>query len=354
MVFTNCTCLRTCQDPNNCVPQCYNQSICQCPDDFFMNGSSCVSKEECGCYLDDYVIPVLNGTLHMNHNCTKNCSCIDDQLTCEEFQCSVDANCTTANGTGQCVCKHGFSGDGETCVQISDCYDIFKAGFTEDGVYSIYPTDWPSDLFDVYCEMSEGGWTVFQRNGAGNTSFQRSWSEYKDGFGNIQDIHWLGNEKLYYLTKQKTYKLYVVITTATNSSLYAEYSDFKIDPETGNYRITSVGDYAGNAGSNGLQSSFGYSFSTYDMDNDGLGTEDCAESHRGGWWYGGNFYISSKSLCNAWLGQNNVYYSCGVTNLNGNVMGMNAGAPFWGESHGENCNLYRTEMKLIPSLFKIK
>ena len=43
----------------------------------------------------------------------------------------------------------------------TDCYDLYTSGFTEDGVYTILPTDLTGSPFEVYCNMShEGGWTV--------------------------------------------------------------------------------------------------------------------------------------------------------------------------------------------------
>ena len=48
---------------------------------------------------------------------------------------------------------------------------------------------------DVYCDTKSGGggWLVIQRrNIKSSTNFHRGWSEYEDGFGDIDDEFWFG------------------------------------------------------------------------------------------------------------------------------------------------------------------
>ena len=77
----------------------------------------------------------------------------------------------------------------------TDCSDYFRAGFREDGVYELTPVR--SDLekrFDVYCNMTKGGWTVIMKREAKNknVNFEQDLKQYKRGFGSLMTDHWLG------------------------------------------------------------------------------------------------------------------------------------------------------------------
>jgi len=60
----------------------------------------------------------------------------------------------------------------------------------------------------AYCHISGGGWTVIQRRQDGSVNFDRSWKEYKEGFGYLspddRTEFWLGNEKIHLLSVQSS------------------------------------------------------------------------------------------------------------------------------------------------------
>uniref|UniRef100_A0A3Q1K2W7 Fibrinogen-like protein 1 n=2 Tax=Anabas testudineus TaxID=64144 RepID=A0A3Q1K2W7_ANATE len=181
-------------------------------------------------------------------------------------------------------------------TQYSDCSQLFKSGSNSSGFYRIRPHGSSSPV-RAYCDMSDGGgWTVIQRRINGVERFNRSWVEYKDGFGDMNaelGEFWLGNDNLHYITTQGNYSVRINLEDFDGSQRYAEYKNFKVADEKDHYRLT-FGDYAGTAGDalsgnyyvgvSEWASHHGIKFSTYDQDNDNY-KGNCAEEDKGGWWF---------------------------------------------------------------------
>jgi hypothetical protein len=151
-------------------------------------------------------------------------------------------------------------------------------------VYVIKPTG--STATDVWCDMTNGGWTVIQRRQDGSEDFYRNWEDYKNGFGNRSNEYWLGLEHIYYLTINNS-SLQVCLETfeidnRNPVSAYAEYSTFSIKDESDKYRL-SVEGYGGSCADSMLHHN-NRQFTTKDSDNDVAG-ENCAVSYSGAWWY---------------------------------------------------------------------
>ncbi|XP_060589575.1 angiopoietin-related protein 1-like [Ruditapes philippinarum] len=157
-----------------------------------------------------------------------------------------------------------------------DCLAFYRQGYTEDGVYVIKPTG--STATDVWCDMTNGGWTVIQRRQDGSEDFYRNWEDYKNGFGNRSSEYWLGLEHIYYLTINNS-SLQVCLETfeidnVDPVSAYAEYSTFRINHESDKYRL-SVGGYGGSCGDS-MSFHNNSQFTTKDSDNDQRGEELCS------------------------------------------------------------------------------
>ncbi|XP_075039723.1 fibroleukin-like [Mixophyes fleayi] len=170
-----------------------------------------------------------------------------------------------------------------------DCADIYKQGIRENGIYTIQPIALRQP-FEAYCDMvtDGGGWTVFQRRLDGNVDFNRTWQEYKQGFGSFQGEHWLGNEHLHSLTRLGQHTLRIELEDWYNVKRHANYKKFKVASEQNKYRLTAR-EYHGNAG-NALSYSRNYNhdhkyFTTHDSDNDNYPSGNCGTYYGSGWWF---------------------------------------------------------------------
>lgn len=68
-----------------------------------------------------------------------------------------------------------------------DCSDYNVMETRKNGVYRVTP-DPRNGTFEVFCDMESygGGWTVIQQRLDGSVSFNRTWTEYKKGFGSLR------------------------------------------------------------------------------------------------------------------------------------------------------------------------
>ncbi|XP_071837570.1 fibrinogen-like protein A isoform X1 [Apostichopus japonicus] len=232
------------------------------------------------------------------------------------------------------------TGDDPSIV-IKDCLDVFNAGNTTNGIYTIKPTNWTGDSFDVFCNMTDGGgWTVFQRRVDGSVDFYRNWTSYKEGFGDPSHEFWLGNDKLSHLTNQGDYEIRIDMVNKHGNPYYAKYDLFRVNDESDNYKLSELGAYSGTAYTDhrldeaGLEYHRNQAFSTYDRDNDIYKGGNCAVMYHGAWWYN----------------------NCHRSNLNGDYhtvednpnQGYRGVSISWRFPTGWYFNIKYTEMKIRP------
>ncbi|KAJ8047661.1 Ficolin-2 [Holothuria leucospilota] len=328
-LYSNCTtCQDTCELPDGGKMNCNVPHSCVCPqrDGFPTKGEESVPQMDCRCFLQDEGV-VITGELHTTPNCSKGCECRANRLVCSTLKCSENTTCDVREGVGCCYCVEGCCHYREMCLHFEDCLDLFNANFTESGIYTIKPLNWPGTPFKVYCNMTDGGgWTVFQRRLDHSVNFYRNWMSYKEGFGSRDHEHWLGNEIIFYLTNQKTYQLRIDFVAPNGNPSYAKYDLFRIANESNNYMLIGVGRYTKPSvtfSRTGYRDNLLYhiyqSFSTYDRDHDSNVKGNCAIEFHSAWWF------KSCRHCD-----------------------LNAANIHWGLLPGGSHNIKYTEMKLRP------
>uniref|UniRef100_A0A182FN98 Fibrinogen C-terminal domain-containing protein n=1 Tax=Anopheles albimanus TaxID=7167 RepID=A0A182FN98_ANOAL len=126
--------------------------------------------------------------------------------------------------------------------------------------------------FNVFCEQEkfDGGWIVVQHRFNGSVDFNRGWSEYRDGFGNLETEFWLGLEKMHQITTARAQELVVEMKDFRGNYGYARYDQFKIGSESEQYKIT-LGRHSGTA-RDSMQDNRNMKFSTSGITISGVDT----------------------------------------------------------------------------------
>ena len=154
----------------------------------------------------------------------------------------------------------------------------------------------------------EDGWIIIQRRVDACVSFERSWDEYAAGFGDVDGSFWLGLDAIHDLTTEQPMSLQIDVVPFNLPAVSIPYQQFHVDDAASEYLLNITSD-TDSPGSNNLYNSFNYNsgskFSTYDNDNDNLGS-NCASDRKAGWWF----------------------YRCTLMNLNGVYAGQSGPARY--------------------------
>lgn len=163
-----------------------------------------------------------------------------------------------------------------------DCSSMNEGGILPSGVMVIYPRGSFSTV-QVFCDAdTDGAWTVIQKRFNGSVDFNRSWDDYKYGFGSVDSEYWLGNEFIHLLTSKDNYSLKIEMVDIYGKFWVATYDSFHLLSEPAGYAL-KVSSFSGNA-TDSLNYSNNSPFSTLDVDHDASSTH-CAVHYTAGWWY---------------------------------------------------------------------
>ncbi|XP_070184663.1 ficolin-2-like [Littorina saxatilis] len=163
----------------------------------------------------------------------------------------------------------------------ANCVDWLKLD-PRSGIRTVHISGKP---ITVYCDQTtdNGGWIVFQRRQDASVDFYRNWTEYRNGFGDLEGNFWLGLDALHSLTTARRYQLRVDLKMWNETQGYATYSGFYVEGSDNNFRLHYDNFTGGNAGDS-LSLHRGAQFSTKDRDH-GHSRVNCAQEYHGAWWY---------------------------------------------------------------------
>ncbi|XP_049533411.1 angiopoietin-related protein 1-like [Anopheles darlingi] len=176
-------------------------------------------------------------------------------------------------------------------------YSSCKNGPTmTSGTYLIRVTN-DSEPIKVFCEHEKfgGGWIVIQHRFDGTINFNRNWSEYRDGFGDLEKEFWLGLENMHQITMARAHEIIFEMKDFSGTYKYARYNAFKIGSENEQYRLNVLGTYSGTAGDS-MSYNKGMKFTTKDRDNDLIADTQCAHYTAGAWWHNSCTYVNFNGL----------------------------------------------------------
>ena len=190
-------------------------------------------------------------------------------------------------------CPVVFSANGSCCEIKGDNFKFSLTSQIQSGVYNI--TNFCENCRSVvrgYCDAYSdgGGWLVVQRRKDGSVSFDRGWTEYEEGFGDLNGEFWYGLRPLNCLTSQGQWELRIDLTHSNGTKTYLHYKRFAVGSASDKYPLQisqSTGIYPIDPFSthplNGMK------FTTKDNENDLHPNVNCAINADGGngngWWY---------------------------------------------------------------------
>ena len=253
---------------------------------------------------------------------------------------------------GPCLCKDDarllkrYYCNCQNLQAKRDCFEHKRFGVKLNGVYKIHQNI--LKIIQVYCDQTTdgGGWTVFQRRIDGSVDFFRDWEQQKQGFGNLQNEFWLGNENIFTLTLQGLYprgnELRVDMMNAKKIKKSVRYSNFLITNAAAKYTL-HVNGYTGTL-NDALKYHNRQKFSTSDSDKDSHSRTNCASQLFGSCWF--------KSCHDSHL--NGKYYSGGKMTMDGHGKNILAETGIHWLSTGFNGDhdfLIFTEMKVRRKLY---
>ncbi|PFX16293.1 Protein kinase C-binding protein NELL2 [Stylophora pistillata] len=175
-----------------------------------------------------------------------------DECVTGLHNCSPNAYCNNTNGSYNCTCKPGFTGNGQECKRVTSCNEIYNniKGANMSIVVTLFVDSQP---VPVLCHMGDfgcgnGGWTPVMKIDGRNITFhynKRYWSDYNEfnptggqtGFDEQETklpTYWNTSFSKICLGMKIDQQLKFIVIDKHADSLFALIAD-------GKYRSTSLG-----------------------------------------------------------------------------------------------------------------
>ncbi|CAH1799952.1 unnamed protein product [Owenia fusiformis] len=131
----------------------------------------------------------------------------------------------------------------------------------------------------------ENGWLVIAHRFNGKVLFDRTWIEYKNGFGSRLSEYFVGFEAILSALKRGEYMIRFDLVGWKNEHGHAEYATFSVSDENDGYKLNVTGyNFTGTSNIDDYLSGLnGRPFSTLDNRKE---DEQCPIYRRGPWWHG--------------------------------------------------------------------
>ncbi|XP_041448241.1 angiopoietin-related protein 3 [Drosophila obscura] len=183
-----------------------------------------------------------------------------------------------------------IKGKEEQILRAEKNYQLSKFNQTTENLPDTCPNGGPNGIFQIKIKGMEPfqvpcdshGWTVIQRRIDGSVDFNRNWTEYKEGFGDMRGEFFIGLEKLHFMTAAQPHELYIQLRDVNGTYRHARYDNFIVGSEEESFILKSLGEYSGNAGDS-LKEHKGAIFYTLDRDS----VSNCVRIFSGPWWFDG-------------------------------------------------------------------
>ena len=141
-------------------------------------------------------------------------------------------------------------------ITIDNCCDLtgFPRGKSPSAVYQMKrcivpcePSLFATETITGYCDMvtDGGGWIVIQRNKKSSlVTFNKKWTDYEKGFGNLNTEFWYGLAEIHCLTQRGQWEMRVDYQHNNETWSYLHYNKFSVGSASEKYPLT-VGGFTG-------------------------------------------------------------------------------------------------------------